>query len=211
MAAIIPSVLAKDLSDFQRLVGQYERLVDFLEVDIADGRFVPNSTFADPAAIGSYPWACKFGLHLMISQPEESLASWVKTGARRIIFHLEATDKTDFVIDELHKAGLEAGLALKLETPLEQVKRYLNKVKVVMLLAVEPGFYGAPFQPAVLERVKFLRQLWPSGKIEVDGGLHTATLPAVKTAGADLFVVGSELASAADPAAKLNELEKLVQ
>lgn len=211
MSAIIPSVLAKDFNDFKRLVRRYENLVDFIEVDIADGRFVPNGTFADPVKIQSYPWVCDFGLHLMISRPEETLAQWLETGAKRIIVHLEASAKIAWIIDQLRARGIEGGLALKLETPIRRIVPYLSEVDLVMLLAVAPGFYGAPFQPSVLERIRFLRQQWPSGKIEVDGGLHPQTLPQVKAAGADLFVIGSELANAVSLAEKLKELEKLVQ
>lgn len=210
MSSIIPSVLAKDHADFKRLVRRYENLVDFLEVDIADGVFVANGTFNDAARIGQYPWICDFGLHLMAAQPEANLGAWIDTGAQRIIIHLEATDKVAWIISELRRRAVEVGIALKLETPVERVIPYLADVDLVMLMAVEPGFYGAAFQPAVLERIRFLRAKWPSGTIEVDGGLHPDTLPQVAAAGANLFVVGSELAQASDPGEKLAALEALV-
>lgn len=212
MAAIIPSVLVKTYEEFKARVHSVEHLVDLVQVDIGDGRFVANETFRDPALIKNYPWECDFELHLMMERPEETLAAWIDTGARRIIVHYEATEKLAWIAVELKRRGVEVGLAVKLETPLIKVLPYLPQIDTALLMAVEPGANGAPFNPVALERIRFLRAKWPSGTIAVDGGLHPDTLSLVALAGANFFVVGSELSRAGDAAlaGKLAALEALV-
>ena len=207
---IIPTILATSQKEFEDRLKSVENLVDLVHLDIADGRFVPSVTWPNSEAVGGYPWVCQFALHLMIEKPEDILPDWINARPAQIIVQLESTERLVWVVNNLRDNGIEAGVALRLETPLESVRPFLEEVDMVLLLAGQPGFNGAAFDPKIIDRVTALRQMWPSGKIGVDIGMHEATLPQVAKAGASVFMVGSEIAQAADVAKKIQELEALI-
>lgn len=210
MKYVIPSVLAQTESEFKEIVRRYEQRVDMLHLDIAEGKFVPNETFRDTAAIARYPWACEYEVHLMVQAPEEELESWLDIGASGIIVHLESTAKMPWVMQAIKSHGLLVGLALNLETAIDKILPYLEDIDIAHIMSVRPGFYGSPFQPEVLERVRFLRERWPSGTIQVDGGINTETIGQVVQAGATRCIVGSALLRAKDVDLALADLETKV-
>lgn len=209
MPEIVPTILTDSEAEFVARLKSVEHLVDLVHIDVADGLFVPNKSFGDLSVIKNYPWVCKFVLHLMVQSPEAMLGEYIATGATQLIIHFESTKRLNWALQELRRHGISGAVALTLETPLEQVVPYLEEVDMVLIMGGQPGFNGAPFDLKALDRIKALRGLWQSGKIGVDIGIHEDTLPKIVAAGADVLMVGSEIAQAADVAAKIQRLTTL--
>ncbi|WRS26667.1 ribulose-phosphate 3-epimerase [Oscillospiraceae bacterium MB08-C2-2] len=217
MIQISPSVLA---CDFSRL-GEETALMaaggaDMIHLDVMDGHFVPNISFGMPviAALRKKSDAF-FDVHLMISRPLTYGADFVKAGADRVTFHLEAEDETAAVLDELDRLGVEAGISLKPGTPAEAVFPYLERLKMVLVMTVEPGFGGQSFMADMLPKIRAIREeanrRGLALDIQVDGGIDEKTAPLVAEAGANVLVAGSALFSKPDYKAAVSALRQKAQ
>ncbi len=199
MVTIAPSVLS---ADYLRL-GEHAREaeaagVGSLQVDIMDGRFVPNLTFG-PGIVEALRSAVKIRLdvHLMIVEPEKFLADFARAGATCIIVHQEATAHIHMALQTLRGLGVEAGVCLNPGTPLSAIEEVLDLADMIQIMTVNPGWGGQPFIQSQLDRIRRLRWMLDerglNTAIAVDGGIDTTTAPLVVDAGATVLVAGSSV------------------
>jgi ribulose-phosphate 3-epimerase len=201
---IAPSLLS---ADFARLADEAQRVsdADWLHVDVMDAHFVPNLTLGLPVVeaiqrTSPIPLDC----HLMIDDPDRWAPGYAEAGARNVTVHAEACADPRAVARDLRAAGALAGLALKPGTPLEDYLDVLTDFDTLLVMTVEPGFGGQSFIADVLPKVRRARELVASGHLtlflEVDGGINADTIEQAAEAGADVFVAGSAVYGADDPA-----------
>lgn len=194
MVEIIPAILTNTRKDLENKIRLVEPYVNWVQIDVSDGTFTPNITWNNPAELKGERFSVALEAHLMVTNPIQEIPRWAVRGVKRVIVHREALSDTREValaINKARDAGLQIGLALNPETPPEQVEEFVLDVDVILILAVAPGFGGQQFNPAVLNKVKVLRQKFPDANIEVDGGINLDTARACVEAGANILVVGS--------------------
>lgn len=216
MAIISPSILS---ADFCRLEEDCRRVLDagaeMLHYDVMDGHFVPNISFGVPvlASLHRGMPSAFFDVHLMISHPLAYVDAFAKAGADLINFHLESEDDPGAVLDAIRAAGCKAGMTIKPGTPAEALSPWLDRLDLVLVMSVEPGFGGQKFQSSALRKLEALKAEREARGLqfllEVDGGVNAETAPFCVEAGADVLVAGSAVFSAADPAAEVRALAAL--
>ena len=188
---IAPSVLA---ADFTRLGEEINRVskADYIHLDIMDGHFVPNISFGHELVAALRPLSSvPFDVHLMMDHPLFYIPSVVRAGADLITFHVECADSISETIDAIHQGGAKAGLVLKPGTPVETLWPWLDRIDMVLVMTVEPGFGGQKFMPAMMDKVRAIKERAPQMLIEVDGGVNDATIPQCVGAGVDICVAGT--------------------
>lgn len=188
---IAPSVLA---ADFTRLGEEINRVskADYIHLDIMDGHFVPNISFGHELVAALRPLSSvPFDVHLMMDHPLFYIPSVVRAGADLITFHVECSDSISETIDAIHQGGAKAGLVLKPGTPVETLWPWLDRIDMVLVMTVEPGFGGQKFMPAMMDKVRTIKERAPQMLIEVDGGVNDATIPQCVEAGVDICVAGT--------------------
>lgn len=199
----LPQISASILNaDFSRLGSEIERAVaagvDSIHLDVMDGHFVDNISFGPVVVDALRPHASlPFHSHLMIRQPLRYIERFAQAGSDLIVFHVEADDEPERVIDAIRQAGRKAGIALNPETPAEAVVPYLGAVDLLLVMMVHPGFGGQAFITAVLPKLALLRneadRRGLALPIAVDGGIKLETIGAAHSAGGDVLVAGSAL------------------
>jgi ribulose-phosphate 3-epimerase len=207
---IVPAILADDLSNLEKMVRQAKSFTDYVQIDFMDGRFVPSRSVA-PEQVASLSIELKWEAHLMVTHPGEYCENLQKTGASKIIFHHEAAASPHKVISHIRKLGLDAGLAINPETPVSALIPGINDVDSVLLLTVNPGFYGSQFIPEVMDKVAELRNIQPGIEIGVDGGIKESNIREIASAAVDYICVGSAIFLQPDPAESYHRLQSLVQ
>lgn len=208
---ISPSILACDYANLQ---SELERIStsDLIHVDVMDGHFVPNISIGAPVTA-----ACKkvcdvpFDVHLMISNPLDYAEDFAKAGADIICFHSECDSDTEETIDKILSLGKKVGLAIKPATPIDEVVKYLDKLSMVLVMTVEPGFGGQSFMESTMPKVEAIRKINPDIDIEVDGGINAETIKIAAKAGANVFVAGSAVFKSENPAETIAILRKNAQ
>ena len=212
---ISPSLLSADFLHLEKdleMINQSE--ADWLHLDIMDGVFVPNISFGFPV-IDAVAKVCKkpLDVHLMIVQPERYVERVAKTGAMMMNVHYEACTHLHRTIQEIHVAGMKAGVTLNPSTPVSVLEDIIGDVDMVLLMSVNPGFGGQKFIPNTTVKLKRLRKLIDeSGSkaiIQIDGGVTDVTAPPLVEAGADCLVSGSYIFKQADPIATIKGLKKV--
>ncbi len=217
MIKISPSVLA---SDFSSLGAEAKRMedcgADYLHLDVMDGRFVPNITFGAPV-IGSIrnKTDLVFDVHLMIDTPLDYIEDFRKSGADIIVFHIESSSPIQETVDKIISCGCRAGISVKPGTPVEEVFPYLDKLDMVLVMTVEPGFGGQSFMYETMDKIKTLRseikRRGLSTDIQVDGGINAKTVETAAAAGANVFVAGSAVFGAEDASKAISQLRELAE
>lgn len=212
---VSPSILTCDFSHLADELAFVERSgADMLHLDVMDGVFVPNLSFGPPVIARMRPLASMFfDVHLMMEYPDRLIQAFADAGADLINFHIESAAPIAETLAAIHALGKQAALTIKPQTPAEAVFPYLDQVEMVLVMTVEPGFGGQKFMADQMPKVKALRdeidRRGLSVKIQVDGGVASATAPTAAQAGADIAVVGSALFNAPDPAALVKEIQAL--
>ncbi|MBQ3903397.1 MAG: ribulose-phosphate 3-epimerase [Eubacterium sp.] len=197
---ISPSILASDYANLESELKRIESS-DLIHVDVMDGHFVPNISIGAPvtAAIKKV-CAVPFDVHLMISDPLKYAEDFAKAGADIICFHIESDSDTKETIDKILSLGKKAALAIKPKTPVEEVIPFLDRLSMVLVMTVEPGFGGQSFMEDMMPKIEKLRELGYKGDIEVDGGVNPETIKLAAKAGANVFVAGSAVFKSENPA-----------
>ncbi|MCW2954637.1 MAG: ribulose-phosphate 3-epimerase [Conexibacter sp.] len=204
---IAPSILS---ADFARLGAQVGEVLDagarVIHVDVMDGHFVPPITIG-PLVVGAladqvHAAGAILDVHLMIERPERTVAEYARAGADSITVHVEATPHLNYALSAVREAGASPSAAINPGTPPSALAEVADLLEMALCMTVNPGWGGQPFIPASLDKVARLRDLLPAGTaLEVDGGVDPATAGPCAEAGANVFVAGSAIFGAADPAA----------
>ena len=196
---IAPSILSSDFSRLEVEIKKIEKAgADLLHLDVMDGHFVPNITFGAPVIKSIRKCTnLPFDVHLMIENPEKYIDDFLSSGADIITFHIESTEKTLENIERIKSFDKKVGISLKPKTDLNEILPFLDKIDVVLIMSVEPGFSGQRFIFSTVEKIKKLRKVIDekklSTKIEVDGGINPETVNIVKEAGAEICVAGDSI------------------
>ena len=209
---VAPSILS---SDFAQLGAQVAEVMDagarIIHVDVMDGHFVPPITMG-PLAVEAiaeqvHDAGAAVDVHLMIERPERQVEAFAKAGADSITFHAEATPHVHYAIQAIHDQGCLASVALNPATPVDAVAEIAGDVDMVLCMTVNPGWGGQEFLEHSIGKLERLRVLLgPDVSVEVDGGIDTDTARRCAAAGATVFVAGTAVFSAPDPADKVKEL-----
>ncbi|PIR44535.1 MAG: hypothetical protein COV10_04165 [Candidatus Vogelbacteria bacterium CG10_big_fil_rev_8_21_14_0_10_51_16] len=231
---IVPAILGARLADIRAKYERVKSLVDWVQVDVADGLFAQPATWPykhaeDPASLHELlerpaPHA-KVELHLMVENPETGIERWVTSGAKRLLFHYEATPHINELFGRCHEIGVsrkerdhshsahplvELGVALKLETPVKVLESLVQPLAFVQLMAIPRiGAYGAPFSETIYPKIEAVRRKYARATISIDGGVSLENAPRLIAAGANQLVVGSALWRTANVEEAIYKFKKL--
>jgi ribulose-phosphate 3-epimerase len=202
---IAPSILS---ADFTRLGEEVTRVIeagaDFVHFDVMDNHYVPNLTFGPLVceALRKYRIQAPIDVHLMVRPVDGLIAAFAEAGASYITFHPEASDHVDRSLQLIRDLGCKAGLVFNPATPLDWMKYVMDKLDMILLMSVNPGFGGQSFIPAVLDKLRETRALIEASgrniRLEVDGGVKVSNIGAIAEAGADTFVAGTAIFGSLD-------------
>ena len=213
---LAPSILSADFSD----LGSALKICDqggahWIHVDVMDNQFVPNLTIGPPVVKSLRPKTKKFlDVHMMVVRPEELVEPFARAGADNITFHIEATDDAEGLIDLIKSCGCKVGVSIKPKTSLTEIYPLLDKVDIVLVMTVEPGFGGQGYLDGSNDRIRNIKQFL-SDKcldrvlIEVDGGIKLHNASEVMSAGANVLVAGSEVFKSDNPVKTIQQFYQL--
>lgn len=207
MIEVIPSINVDSFEEVKEKMRLVEPYVSWVHLDVADGVFTKRVGWHDAKDLVGFQTKLKLEIHLMIDQPEKEIDEWAIVPAERLIFHQEATHAHDLIIEKIHAAGKQAGMAINPDTNWIKLFPYISKVDLIQFLAVHPGWSGQVFSEDTLDKIKRVRSLWQDAIIEIDGGVTSATARRCAHAGANILVAASAIFGAKDIPAAIEKLK----
>ena len=214
---LAPSVLSADFGDLRGAMDICKKGgAHWIHIDVMDNQFVPNLTIGPPVVKSLRKHTDKFlDVHMMVVNPEKLVEPFARAGADGITFHIEATDNPDELISLIRSTGKQVGISLKPGTPLSTIEPYLDKVDLVLIMSVEPGFGGQGYLEGSSEKIKELKlrlneMCLDRVIIEVDGGVKLNNMKEIVDAGADVLVAGSAVFGEQDPIQTIKDFYALI-
>lgn len=206
---ISPSILSADFSKLGEEIKKIENFADYIHVDVMDGHFVPNISIGVPVVkslkkITNLP----LDVHLMISEPEKFIEPFANAGSDLITVHVEAIKNAE-IFEKIRGLGKKAGIALNPDTKLEKIEKYLDKVDMVIIMSVNPGFGEQEFID-ITEKIKELRKKKPNLDIEVDGGINLENCEKAANAGANILVSGAGIFKTKKPEETIKKFKEIL-
>ena len=207
---LVPAILTEDPEALESMLHQTETFTNYAQIDIMDGQFVPSRSITWEH-LTRLSIKLTWEAHLMVLHPEKQLEGFQKAGAQKVVFHYETTSSPQDVISLARQVGLGVGLAVNPETPITAVLPLVSEVDSVLLLSVNPGFYGSKFIPEVMDKVAELRHIRPELEIGIDGGIKESNIVRVAQTGVDDICVGSALFREPQPGESFRHLLSLIR
>ena len=205
---VVPAILTDDSDTLEKLVRQTETFTDYAQFDIMDGQFVPSRSISC-SDIAGLKMKLTWEAHLMVMNPETCLEDFYKAGARKIVFHYQATSSPKKVIELIKNTGMEIGLAINPEVPVSDIASLVESLDSVLFLSVNPGFYGAKFIPEVLDKIRTFRKTYADMETGIDGGIKESNIAEIARTGVNVIYVGSAIFLQPDPARSYRRLMEL--
>lgn len=205
---IIPAIIAKSQDELEKKIDLVKNFVNCIQLDVMDNKFVPNTSLFFDFSLPKTN--CFFEAHLMIQDPQD----WIERNGNKvdtILVHFESKFDPKKIIDIVKKQGKKFGFVLNPETSIEELSSYMNDLDQVLIMTVNPGFYGSPFLPEMLGKIRKLRAMKPTLDIEVDGGITDNTIQSVDQAGANMFVSGSYIVKAENIEKAIENLKNMLK
>lgn len=209
MVEIIPSINVATFEELKERIKLVENYVSWVHLDVSDGVFTKHVSWHESKDLIGFESKAKIEIHLMIDKPEKKIKDWLLTPAARLIFHQEATKNPDLLIEKIHEAGREVGIAIKPDTPWLKLFPYFNKVELLQILAVSPGPSGQKLDESVIHNIGHVKGTCHPCIIEVDGGVNMENAPLLKKEGADVFVVGNAIFNSDDIKNAIENFKKI--
>lgn len=210
LTKVVPAILTNDPVALETMIRQAESFTNYVQLDIMDGQFVPSQSITREH-LTSLPTKLSWEVHLMVLHPEDYLQGFHQAGAQKIIFHYEATPSPRENIARARELGLGVGLAINPETTISTILPLVDEVDSVLLMTVNPGFYGSKFIPEVMDKVAELRNVRPNMEIGIDGGVKESNITQIARVGVDVIYVGSAIFRQPQPGESFRRLQALAQ
>jgi ribulose-phosphate 3-epimerase len=210
LSRVVPAILTDEPRDLERMVRQAEGFTDWVQFDIMDGRFVPSRSITAEQIARLSP---KLGweAHLMVNNPGQYLEGFRQAGAKKVVFHYEATGQPLEVISLARRLGIGVGLAINPDTTISAILPLADRVDSVLFLSVHPGFYGKEFIPEVLDKINEFRTICPDRETGIDGGIKKENIARVAGSRVDFIYVGSAIFRQPEPALSYRQLVALAE
>ena len=211
MIKIIPAILARSAEEFERQINGIKNQADWLQLDIADGEFVPNKTWAQPKGVRNHR-EMKFELHLMVKDPLRELEKWVDIkNVKKVFIHFESNKNREAALEFARRHGWQTGLVINPPTPTAKIEKYLDKIDALMFMGVEPGFQGQTFVHSVLTKIKKFKAAHAKIPVSIDGAVNFVTLPEIVKTGVNAVCVGSAIFdNQREPTENLKKIKKII-
>lgn len=209
MIEIIPAINAENFRDVTEKIKRVEPYVRWVHIDVADGTFTKNILWHNAKDLLMLKTPLFIEVHLMVTDIEKKISSWLLPNVRRVIFHVETAKDPRSIVRVCHAADIEAGIAVHPDTSWEQLLPYVKEADIIQTLAVVPGHAGQVFQKKIIKKIEGLRRMCSTCLIEVDGGMNKETAGRAIQAGATHIVAASAIFNGGDIEKNIKDLQNI--